>query len=327
MRTLIYDLRFSLRQLRKTLGMTILAILTLALGIGANTAIFTVIEDVILRPLPYRDADRLVFIGPKTEKPGFNTTSWLNFRDIHEQSRLLEYAAGYSEDVSVLETADGSQSIAAPRVSTNLFSLLGARPLLGRTFSEAEGLAGGPDVVLISEHLWKTAFHSNPNIVGQSAKIGGQLRTVVGVMPQSFHFPEQLGSFVEKGVWLPLQPTPEMLNDRGYHFFMVIGKLRPGTSIAQAQRELDAIASHIPRKANESKITFEAFPYQDLLTGPVRPELYALFGALTLVLLIACANVSNMLIARCLARQQEFAVRAALGAGRWRLIRQPSPRG
>ena len=322
MRTLIYDLRFSLRQLRKTQGMTILAILTLALGIGANTAIFTVIEDVILRPLPYRDADRLVFIGPKTEKPGFNTTSWLNFRDIHEQSRLLEYAAGYSEDVSVLETADGSQSIAAPRVSTNLFSLLGARPLLGRTFSEAEGLAGGPDVVLISEHLWKTAFHSNPNIVGKSAKIGGQLRTVVGVMPQSFHFPEQLGSFVEKGVWLPLQPTPEMLNDRGYHFFMVIGKLRPGTSIAQAQRELDAIASHIPRKANESKITFEAFPYQDLLTGPVRPELYALFGALTLVLLIACANVSNMLIARCLARQQEFAVRAALGAGRWRLIRQ-----
>jgi predicted permease len=322
MRTLIYDLRFSLRQLRKAQGMTILAVLTLALGIGANTAIFTVIEDVILRPLPYRDADRLVFIGPKTDKPGFNTTSWLNFRDIQEQSRLLEYAAGYSEDVSVLETADGSQSIAAPRVSTNLFSLLGARPLLGRPFSEAEGLAGGPDVVLLSEHLWKTAFHSNPNIVGQSAKFGSQLRTIVGVMPHSFHFPEQMGSFVEKGVWLPLQPTPEMLNDRGYHFFMVIGKLRSGASIAQAQRELDATASHIPRKASESKITFEAFPYQELLTGPVRPELYALFGALTLVLLIACANVSNMLIARCLARQQEFAVRAALGAGRWRLIRQ-----
>ena len=177
-------------------------------------------------------------------------------------------------------------------------------------------------MVLLSEQLWKTAFHSDPNIVGRSAKIGGRLRTVVGVMPQSFHFPEQMGSFVEKGVWLPLQPTSEMLNDRGYHFFMVIGKLRSGVSIAQAQRELDAIASHIPRKANESKITFEAFSYQELLTGPVRPQLYALFGALALVLLIACANVSNMLIARCLARQQEFAVRAALGAGRWRLIRQ-----
>jgi hypothetical protein len=124
MRTLIYDLRFSLRQLRKTQGMTILAVLTLALGIGANTAIFTVIEDVILRPLPYRDADRLVFIGPKTGNPGFNTTSWMNFRDIHEQSRVLENTAGYSEDLSVLETPDGSQSIAAPRVSTNLFSSL-----------------------------------------------------------------------------------------------------------------------------------------------------------------------------------------------------------
>jgi predicted permease len=322
MRTLIYDLRFSLRQLRKTQGMTILAVLTLALGIGANAAIFTVIEDVILRPLPYRDADRLIFIGPKTDKPGFNTTSWLNFHDIHEQSRLLENTAGYSEDLSVLETPDGSQSIAAPRVSTNLFSLLDARPLLGRTFSDADGLAGGPDVVLLSEHQWRTAFHSNPGIVGQSAKIGGRLRTIVGVMPQSFHFPEQMGSFVEKGVWLPLQPTPEMLNDRGYHFFLVIGKLRSGVSIAQAQRELDAIASHIPRKSSESKIAFQAFPYQDLLTGPMRPELYALFGALALVLLIACANVSNMLIARCLARQQEFAVRAALGAGRWRLIRQ-----
>lgn len=322
MKTLIDDLRFSLRQLRKAQGMTILAVLTLALGIGANTAIFTVIEDVILRPLPYSDANRLVFIGPKTDKPGFNTTSWLDFRDIHEQSRLLEQTAGYSDDVSVLETPEGSQSIAAPRVSANTFSLLGARPLLGRNFDAAEGLAGGPDVVLLSEHLWRTAFHANPKVVGQSAKIGGRLRTIVGVMPQSFAFPEQMGSFVQKGVWLPLQPTSEMLNDRGYHFFLMIGKLRPGVTMAQAQRELDAIASHIPRKADESKITFQAFPYRDLLTGPVRPELFALFGALALVLLIACANVSNMLIARCLTRQQEFAVRAALGAGRWRLIRQ-----
>jgi putative ABC transport system permease protein len=321
-KTLIYDLRFSLRQLRKSQGMTVLAVLTLALGIGANAAIFTVIEDVILRPLPYRDSNRLVFIGPKSDKPGFGTTSWLNFHDIHEQSRLLENSAGYSQDLSVLETPDRSQSIAAPRVSANLFSVLGTRPLLGRAFSDAEGLAGGPDVVMLSEQLWRQAFHSSPNIVGQSARIGGRLRTVVGVMPRSFHFPDSMSPYIDKGVWLPLQATSEMLNDRGYHFFMVIGKLRSGVNIAQAQTELDAIASHIPRKADESKIEFEAYPYQELLTGPVRPELFALFGALALVLLIACANVSNMLIARCVARQQEFAVRAALGAGRWRLIRQ-----
>ncbi len=322
MKTVLYDLRFALRQLRKSPGMAILAVVTLALGVGANAAIFTVIESVVLRPLPYPNSDRLVFIGPQSDTPGFGTTSWLNYHDVRDQSRLLEQAAGYSEDVSVLETPEGSQSILAPRVSTNLFSMLGAQPLLGRTFSQAEGLSGGPDVVVLSEGIWRQAFHSNPNIVGQSAKIGGKMRTVVGVMPRAFGFPEQMGSDVEKGVWLPLQPTPEMLSDRGYHFFMIVAKLREGATVTQAQRELDAIAAHIPRKSDQSKVTFQATPYQELLTGPVRPDLYALFGALALVLLIACANVSNMLIARCLARQQEFAVRAAIGAGRWRLVRQ-----
>jgi putative ABC transport system permease protein len=322
MKALLYDLRFALRQLRKAPGMAILAVVTLALGVGANTAIFTVIESVILRPLPYANSDRLIFIGPPSDKPGFNTTSWLNFRDIHDQSRLLADSAGYSEDVSVLESPDGSQSVAAPRVSANLFAMLGARALIGRTFTQAEGLSGGPEVALLSESVWRETFHSNSAIVGQSVKIGGKMRTVVGVMPRSFHFPEQMGSSVEKGVWLPLQPTPEMLKDRGYHFFMVIAELRAGVTIEQAQRELDAIAAHIALKKEESKVSFKAFPYQDLLTGPVRPRLYTLFGALALVLMIACANVSNLLIARCLARQQEFAVRAALGAGRWRLIRQ-----
>ncbi|MGB6691882.1 MAG: ABC transporter permease, partial [Terracidiphilus sp.] len=313
MKTLLYDLRFALRQLRKTPGMAVLAVLTLALGVGANTAIFTVIESVLLRPLRYANSDRLIFIGPQSDKPGFGTTSWLNFRDIHDQSRLLENSAGFSEDVSVLETPEGSLSIAAPRVTPSLFSVLGVRPILGRTFSVAEGLTGGPDVVVLSEKLWRDTFHSNPNIVGQSVRIGGKFRTVVGVMPSTFRFPESFGSLIEKGVWLPVQPTPEMLKDRGYHFFMIVAELRPGVTIEQAQRELDAIAAHIPRKSDESKITFQASSYQELLTGPVRPVLYALFSALALVLLIACANVSNMLIARCLARQQEFAVRAALG--------------
>lgn len=322
MQTLFYDLRFALRQLLKTPGLALLAILTLALGVGANTAIFTVIESVLLRPLPYAHSDRLLNIGPASNKAGFETTSWLNYRDLRAQSKLLQDVAGYSEDVSVLVNRDGSVSVVAPRVTTNLFSMLGVHPLLGRIFTDAEGLAGGPPVVLLSESLWRESFHADPNIVGQVVKIGGQSRAVVGVMPNSFHFPESMRPDLNMGVWLPVQPTAEMLKDRGYHFFNVVAELRPGVSTAQAQHELDAIAAHIPLTKDEGKVTFRATSYQEVLTGPVRPVLYALFGALALVLLIACANVSNLLIARCLGRQQEFAVRAALGAGRARLARQ-----
>ncbi len=319
---MLYDLRYALRQLRKTPGMGLLAILTLALGVGANTAIFTVIESVLLRPLPYAHSDRLVFIGPAADKPGFGSTSWLNYHDIREQAKLLSDVVGYSDDVSVLETHDESQSIAAPRITTNLFSVLGRQPLLGRTFTDAEGQPGAPAVVVLSENLWREALHADPNVVGQTVNIGGAPHTVVGVMPASFHFPEEVGPGIEKAVWLPLQPTATMSKDRGYDFFNIVGELRPGVSIAQAQHELDAIAAHIPGKDTNDKITFHASPYQEVLTGSTRPVLYALFGALALVLLIACANVSNLLIARCLGRQQEFAVRAAVGAGRWRLVRQ-----
>ena len=200
MQTFLYDLRHALRQPRKSPGLAVLAILSLALGVGANTAIFTVIESVVLRPLPYAHANRLVYVGPMGEKPEFATTSWLNYRDIHTQSKLLQDAAGYTEDVSVLQTQDTSLSIASPHVTINLFPMLGAQPLLGRTFAEAEGQTGGPQAVLLSETLWRQSFHSDPNILGQAVKIGSESHTVVGVMPQSFRFPEEMGAELQKGV-------------------------------------------------------------------------------------------------------------------------------
>jgi predicted permease len=318
------DVRYALRQLRKSPGFALLAIVTLALGVGANTAIFTVIESVLMRPLPYAHADRLLYIGPKIDTPGFYQTSWLNYRDIRSQSRLLKNVAGYSEDLSVVESADGPQNVVAPRITPSLFSMLGTRPLLGRAFTEAEGVTGGPSVVMLSEELWRQNFHADRNIVGRPVKVGGTLHTVVGVMPASFQFPDEMGPDIRKGIWLPLQPSQEMLTERGYQFFSIVGELAPGVTRAQAQQELDAIAAHISGATTITKNTnlFRATPYQELLTGSVRPVLYALFAAVALVLLIACANVSHLMIARCLGRQQEFAVRSALGAGRWRLARQ-----
>ncbi|MGH9599641.1 MAG: ABC transporter permease, partial [Terracidiphilus sp.] len=219
MQTLFYDLRFALRQLRKAPGLSLLAVLTLALGIGANTAIFTVIQGVLLRPLPYAHSNRLVFIGPSSARASFGSTSWLDYRDIRDQSKLLEQVAGYSPDLGVIESQDGSESVAAPRVTTNLFSMLGTRPLLGRTFTAAEGEAGGPQAAILSEGLWRSSFHSDPAIVGKTVTIDGVAHTVVGVMAASFTFPDEEAAALRKGLWLPVQPTGEMLKERGYDFF------------------------------------------------------------------------------------------------------------
>ncbi|HYL62974.1 MAG TPA: ABC transporter permease [Candidatus Methylomirabilis sp.] len=323
MHTLLLDLRFALRQLRNSMGFAVLAVLTLAFGIGANTAMFTVVESVLLRPLPYADPDRLVRIGPPNGS-GMSNTSWLNYHDIHDQIRTMDALACYSEDVGVVRGKEGSVVVITPAVTPNLLGMLGARPILGRTFSEEEGQPGGPKTVILSEGLWRSAFNSDPEILNHAILVNGQPRAVVGVMPGAFRFPESAGPDLQKGLWLPLQRTPEMETERGDSFFAIIGQLKPGATLAQTRGNLNAIAQRIHEQnpKTSSDLSFRAIPYQEMLTGPVAPVFLALAVAVGLVLLIACANVANLLIARCLVRQQEFAVRAALGAGQWRLIRQ-----
>jgi putative ABC transport system permease protein len=299
MQTLLQDLRFALRQLQNSMGFAALAVLTLAFGIGANTAMFTVVESVLLRPLPYPHPDRLVRIGPPNGS-GLSNTSWLNYRDIRDQTTNMDLVACYAEDIAVVRSKDGSTSVAAPILTPNAFKMLGARPLLGRTFTDEDGESGTPKTVVISEGLWRNVFHSDPEILNRTIVVNGQSRAVVGVMPRDFRFPESVGQDMQKGLWLPLQSTQEMRDERGNSFFSVIGELKPGVTLAQNRSELDAIAQRVrgadPKAASD--LSFKAIPYQETLTGPVAPVLLALVVAVGLVLLIACANVANLLIAR-----------------------------
>jgi putative ABC transport system permease protein len=325
---LLQDVKFGVRTLMKNRGFTLVAVLTLAIGIGANTAIFSVVEAVLLRALPYRDADRVVLLWENNRLRGkpHNVVNPGNFLDWREQSASFDEMAAFADQRVGLTGGGEPEEVAAQAATPNLFQLLGARPALGRTLLPGDGEAGREEVVVISHGLWQRRFGGAHDIVGKVVNVDGRGVTVVGVMPPDFRWFIKENSLSGKPaeVWMPLTLEAQQGEARRGRYLSAAARLKPGVSVAQAQVELDTVASRIESEyVNWAKgWGVSIVPLREQLAGEIKPALLVILGAVGFVLLISCVNVANLLMARSAGRRKEMALRAALGAGRLRIIRQ-----
>lgn len=314
------DLKFALRQLLKNPGFTAVAVLTLALGIGANTAMFSLVNGVLLKPLPYPHADRLISLFENQREQGqdFVNVTAPGFLDWRQQSAVFEDLAAYQPTGFDLTGSGEPARLAGIRASASLFPMLGVKPAVGRGFTAAEDTFGGDRVAVIAHRLWQERFGGAPNVLGRSLTLDGRDYTIVGVLPENFRFAD-----LEADVWRPMAFESWELENRGGHNYQAIGRLKPGVTIEMARTEMQGITGRLAQQFELSRgwgITL--LPLQDrIVRGATRP-LYILFGAVGFVLLIACSNVANLLLARASGRAREFAIRGALGADSIRILRQ-----
>lgn len=319
METLLQDLRYATRMLLKKPSFTIIVVLALGIGIGANTAIFSVVNAILLRPLPYKNFDRISMIWMSNPKLGVSEDwhSYPNYVDYKEQNQVFEDMAAFNTRSFNLTGAGDPVRVVGVWNTASLFSVMGVDAALGRTFTEDEQEPGKDMVVVLSNGLWRRNFGGDASVIGQQISLNGINRTVIGVMPPSFSFPEKTTEF-----WVPLTITPQRKQARNAISYKAVGRLKPGVTLAQAQADMAVIAKRLDDQYSQSDYGVNLRLIHDQETHTVRSALFVLLGAVGFVLLIACANVANLLLARAAMREKEVAIRLALGARRWRIIRQ-----